>query len=73
VYTWSVVNDHKIKSADALTISTNLLLVANNLFGYLKIIQIDDIVGESERIERIYRYIVLDEDEHENNIIILII
>ncbi|XP_050063461.1 uncharacterized protein LOC126552720 isoform X6 [Aphis gossypii] len=55
VYTCSVVNDHKIKSADALAISSNLLHIASNLFEYLKTLQSDAIRGETEeRIERIY-------------------
>jgi len=76
VYTCSVVNDHKIKSADALAISTNLLHTASNLFAYLKTLQSDAIRGETEeRIERIYKYIMLNDDELENTsyYIILII
>lgn len=58
MHTCSVVNGHKIKSADALAMSTNLLFVANNLFVYLKNLQSEDIVGEKERIERIFKYVV---------------
>lgn len=68
MYTCSVVNDQKIKSADALAISTNLLHITSNLFEYLKTLQSDAIRGETEeRIERIYKYIMLNDNELENN------